>query len=711
MPASTRPIRWRSARAFLAAALTFSALTASSGRLQGQEAAGGWNTPATLALVERAVERRLLPLQDSLLQSYSARAEGHIHFLADRLDGSDPIPLRVDQVALDLYWMAPDLTRQEIRGMRAEELLPIRDFRYYLDRLTVIQNGFGDVIQVGQGMDVRSVPHPLARYVQEYYDYALGDSVTVRLPGAPDPVRVVEVRVRPRDPSLPGYVGSLFLDAATGSISKLEFTFTPSSYVDRRIDRVRITLEHGLWEGRWWLPYRQQVEVRREIPELDIRVQSVIQGVLTVEEYGFNEALPVAAFLGPSVVLPGEDGEHPMHFRRELFAEMEAQGLERPDLAALEAEARKIVRDRALSGLPSTRLHWDRASSLLRVNRVEGVYAGAGLSRKVGADTRVTVLGGWASGARRGSGVLRLRHDRPDRPHLRMEVVAGGVRDIGQAPGLDPFLNGVSTLFFGRDHSDLYRVRGASAGVEWWREGGRVLRVRLSGERHEAAPPAWTESPFGDGGAFRPPPLVDEGIRWTARAEVEGPWAPGGLGLATRLTLKAGAFEGDPLARLTGGVTWSRRTPDGERGARLALEGGVQGGTGLPWQDRFLLGGMGTLPGHPFREWGGTRYALLSAEVERGVIPGWVSLRAVGAAGAVGGDPDPRFTGAPCPPEVLCLTIPRPLGASGSDGIRASLGAGIGLVRGILRIDRMWGLGSGGAGWSVSVHPAFRPWL
>lgn len=670
-----------------------------------------WNTPQVMELVGRAVERRLIPLQDSLLFSYAARAEGHIHFLADRLDGSDPIPLRVDQVALDLYWMAPDLTRQEIRGLRAEELLPIRDFRYYLDRLTVIQNGFGDVIQVGQGMDVRSVPHPLARYVQHFYDYALGDSVTVRLPGAPDPVRVVEVKVRPRDPGLPGYVGSLFLDATTGAISKLEFTFTPSSYVDRRIDRVRITLEHGLWQGRWWLPFRQRVEVRREIPELDIRVQSVIQGVLTVEEYDFNESLPVAGFLGPRVVLPGEDGEHPAHFRRGLFAEMEAQGLQRPDLAALEAEARRMVRDRALSGLPSTRLHWDRASSLVRANRMEGVYAGAGLSRSVGPDTRVSGLGGWASGARRPAGVARIRMDRPGAPHLRAEGLAGQPRDLGQAPGLDPFLNTVSTLFFGRDYTDLYRVDGGSLGVEWWREGGQVLRVGVRAERHEGARSAWVEGPVGSPRSFRPPPRVDEGTRVVVRGEMEGPWDAGALRLGGRISLEAGAFEGDGLARATGELSWSRRSPDGARGARVALEGGVQGGDGRPWQDRFLLGGMGTLPGHPFREWGGTRYALLSAEAERGVVPGWVSVRAVGAAGGVAGGEERALEGAPCPPGALCPNIPTPRGARGSGGLRASLGAGVGLVRGILRIDRMWGLGGGGSEWSVSVHPAFRPWL
>lgn len=682
---------------------------------QGSDARdpGAWNSPEVMELVHRAVERRMLPVDDSLLQSYVGRAEGHVHFLADRLDGSDPIPLRVDQVALDLYWRAPNLTRQEIRGLRAEELLPIKDFRYYQDRLTVIQNGFGDIIQVGQGMDVRSVPHPLARYVQDFYDYALGDSVTVRLPGAPEPVRVVEVKVRPRDSGLPAFVGSLFLDAATGAISRLEFTFTPVSYVDRRIDRVRITLEHGLWQGRWWLPFRQQVEVRREIPELDIRVQSVIQGVLTVEEYTFNEELPVAMFSGPRLVLPGADGTDASHFRRGLFDEMEAQGLQRPDLALLEAEARQMVRERALSGLPATRIHWDRVSSLVRANRVEGIFAGAGLSRSVGADTRVSVLGGWASGARQASGVARIRHQTPTGPVLQAEALGAAVHDMGQTRGLDPFLNTVSTVAFGRDYMDPYRVDGGSLGAEWWRDGGTTLGLGIGVERHRSVRQNWFRSPVGDPDPYRPLPGVDEGVRSVVWGEFRGPlhsWPVDGM--HGRLRVEAGAFEGDALVRGVGALTWSRRAPDASRRKSVSLEAGVQGGAGVPLQDRFLLGGMGTLPGFPYRAWGGNQYALLGGELEEGVIPGWVSLRGVLAAGAVGGgDPTPREV-IPCLRDVVCPPPRVAPGPQGASGFRASAGVGVGLVRGVLRVDYLWGLGEGGGGaWSVSVDPAFRGWL
>jgi hypothetical protein len=38
----------------------------------------------------------------------------------------------------------PGPGRQRIVGERSETRLPVRDFRYYLDRLTLVQYGFGD---------------------------------------------------------------------------------------------------------------------------------------------------------------------------------------------------------------------------------------------------------------------------------------------------------------------------------------------------------------------------------------------------------------------------------------------------------------------------------------------------------------------------------------------------------------------------------------
>jgi len=199
----------------------------------------GWSQPRTLELVARARERRREPVADSSLLNYRADVTGHVYFFLDAEGQPEPVLLRADQVALELYWAQPGRVKQVIRGMRSEEQLPIRDFAYYLDRYTVIQNGLGDIIRVGEGRDVHDVPHPLAPGAEAVYDYRLADSLEIRLPARPDPIRVYEVQVRPRDYGRPAIVGSLFLERARGDLVRLAFTSTRATNGSRSPSRTR----------------------------------------------------------------------------------------------------------------------------------------------------------------------------------------------------------------------------------------------------------------------------------------------------------------------------------------------------------------------------------------------------------------------------------------------------------------------------------------
>jgi len=208
-------------------------------------------------------------------------------------------------------------------------------------------------------------------------------------------------------------------------------------------------------------------------------------------------------------------------------------------------------------------------------------------------------------------------------------------------------------------------------------EGGRVLRLQLSGEREEGAGQPWSRGALAPNSRLRPPFPADSGDRWAARLGAESPL----LGARLAGGVEIGRFADEPFLRAAGRMGWSLRSIPQERMAALTLQGGVQVGA-LPQQDRFVLGGPGTLPGHPFRAYGGDRLLLLTGEVEQGLPGGWLSLRASGGGGSVGGR------------------------------IRGSTGVGVGLVRGILRVDRVRGIGPGGEwGWDISVNPAFRGWL
>src|SRR5690606_12351060 len=130
---------------------------------------------------------------------------------------------------------------------------------------------------------------------------------------------------------------------------------------------------------RHWLPYRQEVELRRELPQLDFMGGSVIRGRFEVGGYAFNEPLPTSVFLNPrvSAVPPAERLAFP--FERPIFDDLEAQGLAPPpSLEEVRRQAREMVAGHYLSGLSRLRAYLPSASDALRYNRAEGLFLGAG---------------------------------------------------------------------------------------------------------------------------------------------------------------------------------------------------------------------------------------------------------------------------------------------------------------------------------------------
>ena len=85
-----------------------------------------WNDTRTLALVGRATERRALQLADTALVDYKAKAHGYLTFLAQFGEGFTEPPkiVKADELGLEVYWRAPDLSKQRIVGRRDTLLLP-----------------------------------------------------------------------------------------------------------------------------------------------------------------------------------------------------------------------------------------------------------------------------------------------------------------------------------------------------------------------------------------------------------------------------------------------------------------------------------------------------------------------------------------------------------------------------------------------------------
>ncbi|MGH7481656.1 MAG: hypothetical protein ACRELV_05835 [Longimicrobiales bacterium] len=657
----------------------------------------GWNAPRALALAQRAIERRRRPTTDTTLLSYRADARGWVYFYLDRETTGERTLIKVDQVALEVFWRQPGLTKQRIIGLRDRSRIP-NTMHYHLDHLTVVQNEFGDRIRMGDGDEVRDVPHPAAPGADTIYDYRLADSLSLYLPGAASPVRVYEVQVRPERTDRAAIIGSLFLDRATAEIVRLDFTFTPVSYVDDRLDYIHVSLENGLWEGRHWLPYEQRVELRRQLPVLDFPAGAVIRARFNIRNYVFNEPLSPGFFAGPRVVAVPPDERRAFRFEEGLYADLEEEGLAAgEDLESLRDRAREIAREGALSGLPRLRLAVPSASAALRYGRAEGLFLGAGIGYRTRAGPRLLAGLGWAFGpdalALSGGATLRLDAGAL-RGRLELDAFRNRSRDLGHAPAMAGALNSLSAALFGKDYVDPYYASGLALRHDLELDERWDASIGVGWEAHRPAALTTRGSIFGDSTAPRPVIAVPEGdllegavqVSRTLGSETTTLWR-------AEASLLAGDFDGDAFVRPRIRVEADRAFASQGGALRGELDAGIALGEPPP-QRVFLVGGRGTLAGYPFRAYAGDRFATLRLEATRQILDPWLSVRLIAAAGWA------SFSAESAPPGPW---------TAGTDGVLPALGAGVGLVSEILRVDAARGLADGGR-WElvVSARPDLR---
>ena len=556
-----------------------------------------WNSDSALALARRAVARRTRAAGDSGLVDYKARAHGFLFFLGqigERL--SEPLRLlKADQLELEVYWKAPRLSKQRIIGWRDREELPLGQ-AYHIDHLGIIQNNFGHMIRLGDGDEVRDVPHPFAPVSLDLYDYALGDTLEITLPERS--VRVIALSVRPREFQRARIIGTLYVDAATAALVRMAFSFTPASYVDARIEDLSVVLDNALWEGRWWLPYRQEIEIRRRDRLLDMPARGVIRGRWEVDSYVFNLGLVDAWFTGREItsVPPAERDSFPWAGTLDEAIGQVAEPVRLDDLERVRADAQRIAGRRALSGLSARRFGVRRLSDLVHANRVEGLTPGAGI-----AGLRGRILLSYGITDQELKGLLALTTP------TGFELTGyREIRDIGDWPVIAPLFNSVTSQEFGDDYGDYVLAEGLRVGLrrplglreQWMVELGheRLYSVEAQAE------PVW--------GSLRPnQPLGGSRVTFV-RAGVRRK----GVGLAVHrdfqyeVAAEGGAIDdGGSFARLWGaGYVLA---PLGPTRVLLRAQGGA-GTSEMPPHRVFVLGGRATLLGDDFRRWGGRRMAL-----------------------------------------------------------------------------------------------------
>ena len=642
----------------------------------------GWNSGRARELMERATIRRDLPRGDSTLRNYTSKANGFVYFYLDRQESDERTLVKVDQIALELYWRSPERTKQRIVGLRDVSRLPNRMY-YHLDHLTVVQNGFGDVIKIGDGDEVRDVPHPAAHGADSIYDYRLADSVTLQLGGDQGTVRVYELQVRPKRSDRSALIGSVFVDRATADIVRMTFTFTPASYVDRRLDYINISLDNGLFAGRYWLPAEQAVEIRRQLPELDFAAGAVIKGRLRIGQYEFNQPISDSIFYGRPVSAVPEAQRRAYGFPQDIYDDLNEAGLSpAPRMEELQELAAELIGKSKLSGLPPLRFYMPDASSYVRYNRAEGWYAGLGASYVASPSLRVDGLGGYAFGAERAAGLLQLRTDRGG-TRLNLTAEVNGLRDIGPVSGLPGVLNTIAGRLLREDYLDPYHVDALSARIEQQLSRNWQLQLRLAAEEHGSA------TLTHDAADFRPVMPIDEGRAYMATVTLQRTLPEtAGLRWAGRFSSDVVRFEDVWFTR----PQLELRTQFDSESKRTHIAAALRAATvvdgSLPAQYQVLLGGRETIPGHAYREFGGDRYALLQLEASRSIWEPWLRLRVFGAAATTDFGGGSAY--APLRPHT------RPVFGGG---------AGVGLMWDIIRLDL-----AHGDDWRVifSVQPNLR---
>ncbi|MCX5766155.1 MAG: hypothetical protein NTZ43_02875 [Gemmatimonadetes bacterium] len=574
-----------------------------------------WNDPRTMNLVDRAIARRAAQLADTGLTDYRANAHGFLTFLAQIGEGypDPPKVVRTDELALEVYWRAPNQSKQRIVGRRDTLLLPT-DIAYHRDHLAIVQNNFPGIIRLGDGDEVRDVPHPLSTAGRDAYDFAIVDSLRIKTQERA--FDVLTVNVRPRDDQQPRAIGAVYLDRETGSVVRMAVSFTRVALKDPQLEDVSVILENGLFEGRFWLPRRQEIEIRRTATWMDFPTRGIIRGRWEICCVQVNQKLPAPWFAGEEVVsLP------PAQLKAYKFdggiLEVLPGDLKLSaddDVRHVQDAARELVRAEALSRAQSTTPSARGVSDVVRFDRNEGLAIGAGLAQRFGA-------GVVAKGrARFGLDDHQLKHELSlgwlHASGAGLSITAhDDWRDAGDEAETSGVRNSIAAQEFGSDFTDSYRARGVQLALDAGNVGGLLWRV--TAERAHDSPLALRARPAV--GAFRPafgavPLTVDRISLSITRALSDAPWGSRGQGAFFLEALQtrdvSSASHSSRFARLV--LTADAEHDFGTDKLALHTTAAAIIGAAPPAQWLVHMGGPVTGPGYDFHQ-----FAALGALSQR----------------------------------------------------------------------------------------------
>lgn len=598
----------------LRAALVLVLLAASSAQAQT------WNDARSRDLAVRATARRAEQLADSGLVDYTARARGYLTFLAQFGEGFGlpPKVVKADELALEVYWRAPNVSKQWIVGRRDTLVLPT-DIQYHRDHLGIVQNNFPDIIRLGDGDEVRDVPHPLSRPGLAAYDFAITDSLRFEIPGRV--IDVYEVKVRPRNDQAAAAVGALYISKDDAQVVRMAFSFTRSALRDKQLEDVSIILENSLIQERFWLPRRQEIEIRRSGSWMDFPARGIIRGRWEIRDYAVNTGSTTALQPGPEIALapPGRRAQHTFPstpILDSIPADVTLATMD--DVRLVQEEARRLVRGQALARARQTLPSARSFSEFLQVNRAEGLTVGSGITRRFGGGVDARIALRYGSADHEPKGALSLGVERASGLGLRGRVYRE-YRDAGDEAETSRLRNSLAAQEFGSDYTQPFEVRGGALTLfRRPQTGGWRWAIEAAVEDQDAV----TVAARPTSGAYEPTMAAVPGRARRLQLELERPPASwlGGIEVRSRVQLRVGRFTSESLAsertdifrvfantelvRQVGGQRFSARFSAG-----LAESDGV-----IPEQELLRAGGPVTGPGYAFHQFAGDRVATAKLE-------------------------------------------------------------------------------------------------
>jgi hypothetical protein len=488
--------------------------------------------------------------------------------------------------------------------------------------------------------------HPFADGAESRYKYATGDSSRYTLPDG-SVIRLVELLVTPRTPEWFLIAGSFWFDEASNRMVRA--TYRPvvgMSYWEvvedndwQRIPGIlrplltplrgtvqSISIEYGLFEGKFWLPRVQTMtaigeaammrlpltfEQRYDYTGINTTFETPTLPIPTVRCDSSNNRSQLRRRFGGSVrvmttvtcdvqklqnspALPGS-----------IYSEEEAASA-----AAARNQLERLF-DKQLQASFAPRLpsiHIGFADGLVRYNRVEGFSPGAGLLQQIGGGFHLEAVARMGTADRVLNSELALLHGNGSST-LRL----GGYRRLSAANDWGAPLSlgsSVQSLAFGRDEGLYYRATGAELIASG--SGNPSLEFKLY---HELQSAAVVQTSFSIFGGLNEPNISAE--RGTTTGALV--WLHHSLGTEPdrfRLLTDLRAEHGmgyHSFGRAALDVTASRGLL-GVMSAAVTLSAGSSVGQ-LPVQRAFYLGGTQSVRGQAPAAMSGDAFWMARAEL------------------------------------------------------------------------------------------------